>query len=226
MAGLASNAGSPTYVSTQSITFEFPLGAVIGNMTEVGIGWSNTAKFSRALIVDGGGTPTAVSVLSSEILQVNYRLHFYPQLTDSVGTFTIAGSGDHDYVARHLMAGTTLGNSIFTANPTASGLDCQTFDGSIVAVSGSSPTGVAGAISSVAGSYTPGTFYRDFTLTALIGQSNFGTGIKSMTLKYKNLTGGGGDVSYFRTQCQFTPPIMKTGAQVLTLLFRQSWARH
>ncbi len=43
-------------------TFRFAAGAAAGNLSEVGVGWTTTAVFSRALILDGSGNPTTITV--------------------------------------------------------------------------------------------------------------------------------------------------------------------
>src|SRR5690606_1520304 len=68
---VTTNAGAPSYYSQSSVDYTFPVGA--GTYTEVGV--SNKAHtdgtqllFSRALIVDGSGNPTSITVLADEYL--------------------------------------------------------------------------------------------------------------------------------------------------------------
>lgn len=89
------NAGSvqatAPYYSTRTITFRFALGALNGNYSEVGVGWANASMFSRALIVDGVGAPTTITVGSAEQLDVVYRLKTYLPTADVTGVVTISG---------------------------------------------------------------------------------------------------------------------------------------
>lgn len=93
--------GSSPYYSQASCDYTFPIGA--GTYTEVGVasGPHDGAfvLFSRALIVDGLGNPTAITVLADEFLVVTYRLRMYPNLTDDVGLIGV-GSDTHEYTIR------------------------------------------------------------------------------------------------------------------------------
>ena len=86
-----SNSGAPNYHITTTVVWRFTAGQLNGNYTEVGISWSGTTLFSRALIVDGGGSPTSITVTSSEFLDVYYRLSMVPDLTDHSYSVTIQG---------------------------------------------------------------------------------------------------------------------------------------
>lgn len=72
-------------------TFRFAAGVAAGNLSEVGVGWTETLCFSRALIVDMGGTPTTITVLSDEILDVTYEFRMYWPLSDGSATLTVNG---------------------------------------------------------------------------------------------------------------------------------------
>jgi hypothetical protein len=102
-------AGPPDYIETNT-TYRFALGAlnssVSGNFAEVGIGWASTGSlFSRALITDSGGVPTAISVLSDEQLDVIYRVRVYPIQTDVTGTVVLE-SVSYDYTIRPALVST------------------------------------------------------------------------------------------------------------------------
>ena len=65
----SANAGAPNYESTTTTVFEFALGAVVGNMAEIGAGWLTSGAnglFSRARINDAGGSPTTITVLATD----------------------------------------------------------------------------------------------------------------------------------------------------------------
>ena len=82
---------SAPYFTTRTITFRFALGALNGNYSEVGVGWADISMFSRALIVDGVGAATTITVTSAEQLDVVYRLKIYAPTADVVGAVTISG---------------------------------------------------------------------------------------------------------------------------------------
>lgn len=219
--GTVTNAGSPDYETTASLTYEFALGAVVGNMAEVGVGWTaSTAStlFSRARILDGVGSPTAITVLATEILQVTYAITYYPQLTDSVGTVSVSGV-TYNYTARAStvasVAGALPNGAIFS-----SVLSASAYGGPIGAITGV-PSGTQSALTVGSfQSYSNGTYYRDFTSSAAISVGNISGGIRSILL---NVGGGGSTV---RTQIEFSPVIPKTSSTVLNMTFRVAWARH
>jgi hypothetical protein len=74
-------------------TYRFPVGAVVGIISEVGVGWgaSGSTLISRAKLVDELGAETSVTVISDEVLDVTYELRYYPPLVDVVGTVTLNG---------------------------------------------------------------------------------------------------------------------------------------
>lgn len=67
--------GTIHYVET-AVTYTFAQGAIVGNITEVGLIY-NSSVVSRALFLDGSGTPTAITVLSDEILRVTVLARVY-----------------------------------------------------------------------------------------------------------------------------------------------------
>lgn len=87
--------GASPYYGYYRKTFRFGLGVAAGNLSEVAIfgGTGNTICFSRALIADGGGTPTTITILSDEILDVIYEFRIYAPLDDvAYGPLTISGT--------------------------------------------------------------------------------------------------------------------------------------
>lgn len=82
---------SPNYVSNMVVTYAFAQGAVVANISEVGVGFSSTQLFCRALTVDGSGNPTTITVTSIDYLTVVYTLSFYPKIGDTTSTITING---------------------------------------------------------------------------------------------------------------------------------------
>ncbi len=75
------------------LTYRFNAGQLNGNYSEVGVGWSTSSGglFSRALIVDGTGNPTTITVLSDEFLDVTYELRFI--IPDTVTTSSVSITG-------------------------------------------------------------------------------------------------------------------------------------
>lgn len=57
------------------VSVQFDQGAAAGNVSEVGAGWNASGSlFSRALILDGAGLPTSLTILADEFLTVTYEL--------------------------------------------------------------------------------------------------------------------------------------------------------
>ncbi len=218
----ASNAGSPNYESTTVTVWEFALGAVVGNMAEVGVGWSaSTAStlFSRARINDAGGSPITITVLVTEILQVSYRFTLYPQISDVSSTVNISATS-YSYTSRCYNAGGTI--QLSATQTFFYGGNVIALDGAIngITSSGASGTQVGLTFGSLL-AYTTGNFYRDFTCSASISVGNLSGGIKSMNVQ---LQGGTGAIAFI--QIGFSPNIPKDGTNVLNMTFRFTWTRH
>jgi len=217
------NAGAPDYQSTFSATWEFTLGAVVGNVAELGVGWTaSTASTlaTRSRILDGGGSPTTITVLSSEILQVTYQLTCYPSITDSVGNVTIS-SVVYGYTSRIFSAASVAGGQLL--NVLINNVSQATaYTGAIGAITAAGPAGTSTGLT--AGSlvaYTPGTYYQDYTITAAVGVGNLGGGIKSIAV-----TIAGSSIVWSRTQIEFSPNIPKDNTKTFSMTLRTSWARH
>jgi hypothetical protein len=105
------NSGAPNYESTFTISFKYPQGAVIGNITEVGIGHSTdgTGLFSRSLITNTSGQPTAITVVAQDEFTLVYKLKIKPPTADVTGSFSLSGQ-TINYTAQ-------AGNTVDFANP-------------------------------------------------------------------------------------------------------------
>lgn len=223
------NAGAPNYETLWTVTYQFALGAVVGNMAEIGVGTaaSGATLSSRALIVDGVGAPTTITVLITEILQVVYRFTVFPNLVDATGTVTIGGVG-YNYVSRTYQAASVLNvrpdalsffGSVFSpfAYPSTSTLGSVTSAG---------PSGSpAGFTNGTLSAYVNGNYYRDLTLNAGIADGNASGGIAAI----KFSVGAGGAV--FQNQISFDKtagggPIPKDGTKALAITLRQPFSRH
>lgn len=93
---------SPPYYGWLRRGYRFNQGTAAGNISEVGIGDSDEPSdnlWSRALVVDGGGTPTVVTVLSDEFLEVFYELRSYPVLDDQLMVVS-DGPATYDVIVR------------------------------------------------------------------------------------------------------------------------------
>ncbi len=97
----STNKGAPYYQAEHTMAYSFSQGAVVGNITEIGVGWGTTSGtlFSRALILDTNGNPTSITLTSIDQLTVYYKISVYPTLADTTGSFVINGT-TYTYVSR------------------------------------------------------------------------------------------------------------------------------
>jgi len=143
--------GSYPWYGFKRKRFRFALGAVVGNIAEVGVGWSTANGpnlVSRTLIVNIFGDPTVATILADEILDVNYEFRYYPPLVDSIGTVTLNGV-DYNYkiraseVSNSTAWGLYIGEDIGVKGSLVA--DWQAYNGTIGAIT-LAPNGVAAPI--------------------------------------------------------------------------------
>lgn len=210
----------PYYSITQN-TYTFAQGAVVGNVAEVGVGPAATSLFSRALIVDGSGNPTTITVLADEILVVEYELRLQVPQDDTTGTFTDGGT-TYTWTARaanlgnsNIWSGRELG-VLMKLNSTP-GQKPEAYDGAIGTVfqlpSGASSS--SGTVTTIA--YTSGDYSASGSFVFSTGAANFGTGISAVSFYSATL-----NVCY---QFSISPAIMKTSSDQLTFNISYSWGR-
>lgn len=198
--------------------FRFAAGQATGNLSEVGVGWSSAGDlFSRALIKDGSGNPTTITILADEVLDVTYELRLYPPLVDQAFDIVLGGvtyaclmraaqvTNPDNWTPRLLL-------DYGTSN--AVGWYATAYDGDIGTIT-QNPSGTfVGSVLTTRDAYSNNSLVREF-------HSNFGLAdavgsIKSIVLQI----GSGG-----WQQCSFTPPIPKTNDKILNLHWRLAWAR-
>ncbi len=215
-------AATSPYFGTSTIVFDFPAGTATGNLSEVGIGPFTTTLFSRALILDGSGNPTTITVLSSESLFVTYQLEQFVPLTDVTGTITIAAVS-YSYTLR--AANATQSNQWAARASDGGGLltvasACAAFNGTIGAITGQ-PSGTSSANSGVSNNaYSSGSFTNSGTATWGLGAGNLSGGISAVTVFF-----GPSNASRGQYQISFSPAIPKDSSHILTLSFSTTWAR-
>lgn len=222
------NAGSPNYEVVATSRYQFNAGVLNGTYTEIGAASSNTGTSgtcsSHALILDASGNPSSVSVIGpDEILQVTYRLKWFPPLGDVTGSIDISGSGTHSYTARAFnVTGAQYGyfnDSVFNNFGTPA---VYASTGSLVANTASEISGTIATINGAFNSYVTDSFSRGFNVTAGISEGNLSGGIKSI---YISMRSAASSVIY-QSQIEFTPAIPKDSTKSLTMPFSFSWARH
>jgi len=200
-------------------TFRFPAGTATGNISEVGVGWASNQLFSRALVKDGAGDPTTVTVLADEVLDLVYELRVYWPTTDNTTTVTLGGVGYSVTVRASDVDQWATGTSMFAyllANGVTNGLqDVLGYNGSLGTITEGPGGDFVGrpAVKTFDGSYSNNSQERNMKLVAGLGDITE-------------------SVSAFNVICPlgvfkmgFTPPIPKTGSNILTINFRLSWAQ-
>lgn len=211
---------SSPYFIAHTITYRFAEGVAAGNLSEVGIAWTSGASslFSRALIVDSLGAPTTITVLSDEFLDVTYQLRIYPPTTDVTGTIVISGIS-YDYTLRAayvttVQTGFGVGWSIGTA---AGCLASNSSYGAMTGAIGAITTGPSGTQSQPStatnAAYGTNNLYRDSSFVWDLTRANFNV--------LSILVG----LTWATYQIEFDPFIPKDNTKILTLTFRQTWAR-
>lgn len=215
---------APNWESYAQGVYTFALGAVVGNMTEIGVGSSPTALWSRALIVDGLGIPTSFPVGANEQLEVTYRIYQYPPMAD-VATTQLIGSTTYNVIIRPAKVGGTnnwvpratngASFSLPAASIAASATGGTAYSGTKVdATSNSDPAGPLGNTTNTTNAaYVGGSFQQDGTM---IWNPTSGIGNIKTILQSRGTT---------QWQIEYQTVIPKTSTQTLTLPFRMSWAR-
>lgn len=221
-------AGPPTYHQLVR-TRRFAEGTFSGtNLTEVGMGWTATTGnlFSRALILDGGGSPTSITVLADETLDVEYTLRSYPPSSDVNGTVSLGGNS-YDYTIRASNVGSIGAEGWAVAGLVGAAIGSTSTNGRRVYPSTSTlgaitaaPSGAGVTVSAVSvKSYTAGDYSRGMNMTAGLTINPAG-GIACAAFAMAQFTAGGANM-----QMSFSPVIPKDNTKVLVLEPRIHWAR-
>jgi len=200
---------------------QFGEGVAEGNLQEVGINSTDNTLISRALIVDGAGDPTTLTILSNEFLTVTYEVRRYPNLTDQTGTIVFTGSkgGSYDYTIRP----SALGGAASYGSGTVSAIHSNycygySYDAHIGTIE-QSPTGQDQTLNSYdisEQSYVTDSYQRDIDLFFDITHGNdVSHGLQCV----KTRIGG------IFWQIEFDPYIPKRNTDELTITLRVSVTR-
>ena len=211
---------SPNYNNTRTFVYRTTLGSLNGNYTEVGVGWaSGSNMFSRALILNGVGVPTPISVSSSEQLDIVYQLSVYPPIID-IGPTVITISGV-DYTVTGRASQVTSTSTAWTVPTSTFALNSNSVyaaihSGDIGAITGA-PSGSSAAFgSSTANSYSNNSLVQTGVLNAGLTNGNVSGGIMSVRAGWANI----GQFQY-----KYDPVIPKDGTKTLALNFSLTLAR-
>jgi hypothetical protein len=223
-AGLETQARGSVFASGYTYwrgTFRFAAGTATGNLSEVGVrgGNSGDTLFSRARILDGGGSPTTITVLADEVLDVVYELRFYWPASDATGNITLAGNSyawtvrpsgvtNSGWAGFPVSAMTSLFNPFLFGSPVCYGAGA--LGDNTTTPEGSS---LGSVTSVVAASYSPGSFQRSFEMTVSLSQITQSIGAIAVPSAMGCFKIG------------FNPVIPKTASNILKLTVNFTWAR-
>ncbi len=212
---------TPRYMVEKRV-YSFAIGAVVGNVAEVGVGWNTGTPlvFSRALVVDGGGTPTTITVLVTEQLVLTYRL--YVKIPDAPITFTyVDGATTYTINAQCQFVAANNGFTNFPSGIFGS----AGYPGN----AGIKETDVLPAINAdfVGGpfnspDYTPpayvnGSFKQTFPAVFSAAGGVYPTGVGSAIFYTRD--------GFGRWAMNFSPKLPKIAGQTMQLTFELTWAR-
>jgi hypothetical protein len=210
---------SPPYYGSLTLTKRFAAGVAAGNLSEVGMasGAITGTLFSRALILDGLGAPTTITVLADEVLDVTYELRNYPPLEDSAWSATIGGVEYSGVVrASSVTNGTWVGSS-YPAGIWASGAaNVIAYNGAIGAIT-ATPAGSSSGRTGTNAAYAAASRVRNFSATWGLNDGNLAGGITAFRFETAH--------GYY--QASVSPAIPKDATKTLTMTFRCGpWGRY
>lgn len=226
-------AGPPAYWSSL-YTYKWASGAIVGNIAEVGVGTTagglNTSPgasnppllVSHALIVDGSGNPTTVSVTALDTLNVTYEFRVYLNVSDTAYSVTINGTS-YTGVYRPARVNSYIVNGIsqIPSNMGSGNFALTLYSGGLAAITSYPSSIIVGlntsqGLSATASAYTIGTYTLSLSLT--IPPNKFST---AGTINTIEMSGGLGD-----WQFSITPGYLIQPYQNFVGNFSLSWGRH
>lgn len=213
-------AGPPAYWSViKSYTFST---GISGNFTEVGVGNTGTADtqphlFSHALIVDGGGNPTTLTILATDTLTVTYELRLYHNITDTNYTVNLNAVTYSGVFRRMSLA--NVPNIFYQVDSSIAGtLFAAVYNGTIGTITSTPSGGLSNATSNSSTAYSPGSYFKSFSSVWNTTAGNVG-GISAFTL-------GSASLGQFQFSSTTPTSIPKTNIYTLTFNWNISWARY
>ena len=218
-------------------TWRFAVGTATGNLSEVGLGWGNANLWNRALIKDVNGSPTTITVLADEYVDVVSEVRVYPQDNIS-GSFNVvdkfgATVSTHTYTARCLMAtiGSQVGGGWITSKVTFN----VPFSDNFLIGSDSMSNDVtniipATNITSFSVGEISGNGVATLKATAVITSSQGNFSHKSYQAGISGLMCWHAGTESFRSHCgykwEIDPPINKTNDMILTYSYTLTIGRY
>lgn len=208
-----------------TVRHQFEQGQAAGNLSEIGIQHTSASGplWSRALILDGAGNPTTITVLPSDFLTCYYTLRIMIPQDDAVFNIDVDYDGDGIIptvvTARPLSANSSRpdpGWGLKTAF-TSRWAYLRFYSGGLAVPTASaplgSPTGSQTSTFTVV-PYVTDSHQRFLTRTNGLNEHN------SQELRTAQL-----DALMGSWQIEFDPPLQKNNTQTMQLTFGYSWAR-
>lgn len=211
---------TPPYYAWIRYTFRFGAGIAAGNLREVGVycSLSGYPLFSVANIVDSGGSPTTLTILSDEYLDVTYELRFYQNTTGSLLNCMLYGT-NFTVTARPAGIESSATGDTDRMNSSILGYySYQTtfYNGAIGQIT-EFPTGSNYTIPTTSLTpYVQGSYERDWIVALGLNDGNFSGGIQSILIR--TFVGD--------WQIGFSPAIPKDNFKTLVLNITLSWGRY
>lgn len=213
--------------------YRFATGQATGTLAEIGVGWASSGStlFSRALILDSLGSPTTITILSDETLDVKYIFRLYPPLVDVTGTTSIGGDAYNYLIRASEIDDTNFWNPSSFLGFALMGITTQLnfvyFPiGSVLGTLTTSPSGGSSSFGNIAptpgpSAYVGGSYSRTWGVTADLTRGNQTGGLSIFTYLISGSSTFGG-----KFQVQFTPAIPKDNSKTLKLVFGLTWGRY
>lgn len=232
---------TPYYVASK-ITYRFGTGVAAGNLTEVGLcngsssPTTSTPLFSRALIVDGTGTPTTITILSDEILDVTYEFRVYPPngSVDVTGTFSMTIDGTPTSFGYTLRAAYMSGLSK-TYGPwyvnlrTGQRISATGYNGNYNVLGGVSDVGALASVDSAPGTGTNSASWDSWSTAAYTANNRYVDCTYNLSVNAGNFTW---NTLWFSVaplaafQMLLNTPVAKVNTKSFYITIRVAWARY
>lgn len=238
---------APNYECTMYQYYSFPQGGIIKNITEVGIGrtQSTGSLFSRALLINSFGVATPLEITAEDQLIVVYALTYKPRVTATTGAVFLEGN-PYDWqgwMMNLTNLGTATGNMklpcpnnnrpfLGFATPTgAAQCVCHAAgtpmsptiltDSTVPNSTGSASITSTGANSTYSFSSTGGVYTATSSITIAPAVGNLPGGIQGVVAQFC-LTD---QASAFNVFYRFNNAVPKTAAKLMKLAFTATWSR-
>lgn len=209
-----------------SVRHQFKQGQAAGNLSEIGIQHTSASGplWSRALILDGQGNPTTITVLPDDYLTCYYTLRIMIPKEDAV--FNIDVDYDADGIVPTAVTGRPLaadissltqGWGLQTAATSSSSAHLQFYNGGLAVPTAVNPLGTPAFTATSTFSVVP---YITDSFERYVTRTNGPNEHNSQELRTARLYALMGC-----WQIEFNPPLQKNNTQTMQVTFGYSWAR-